>query len=85
VRLLDGREVWHIARSVAKWTWRNTTAKGFSDWQAKAGKKAGIQSGKVRREASEDKQLRHLAKKTSQPRKQKLSSAVAAHTGPVDN
>lgn len=30
-------------------------------------------------------QLRHLAKKACQPRKRKLSSAVAAHTGPVDN
>jgi hypothetical protein len=23
VRLLDGREVWHIAKSVAKWTWQH--------------------------------------------------------------
>lgn len=52
---LDGREVWHLARSVAKWTWRNTTAEGFSAWQAAQGRKAGIASGKVRRSASEDK------------------------------
>ncbi len=52
---LHGREVWHLARSVAKWTWRNTTAEGFSAWQAAQGRKAGIASGKVRRQASEDK------------------------------
>lgn len=49
---LDGREVWHLARSVAKWTWRNTTAEGFSAWQAAQGRKAGIASGKVRRAGS---------------------------------
>ncbi|NML19175.1 replication initiation protein [Azohydromonas caseinilytica] len=54
---LGGREVWHIARSVAKWTWKHTTAEGFSSWQARAGQKAGIASGKVRRQASEDKRV----------------------------
>ena len=38
---LHGREVWHIARSVAKWTWRNTTPEGFSAWQSAQGKKGG--------------------------------------------
>jgi len=52
---LGGREVWHIARSVAKWTWRNTTAEGFSAWQTKTGAKGGVASGKVRAAASEDK------------------------------
>jgi hypothetical protein len=55
VRLLNGREVWHIARSVAKWTWRNLSAKGFSAWQARAGSKGGTRSGETRRQASEDK------------------------------
>lgn len=41
VRLLDGREVWHIARSVAKWTWANTTPEGFSAWQSAQGAKGG--------------------------------------------
>lgn len=52
---LHGREVWHVARSVAKWTWRHTTAEGFSAWQAAQGRKAGIASGKARRAANEDK------------------------------
>jgi hypothetical protein len=49
---LGGREVWHIARSVAKWTWRNTTAEGFSAWQAAQGRKGGKASGIVRRAGS---------------------------------
>lgn len=52
---LHGKEVWHIARSVAKWTWRNFSADGFSQWQAQAGKKGGVASGKARAAASEDK------------------------------
>ena len=64
---IEGREVWHIAKSVAKWTWRNLSAEGFSQWQAAQGKKGGKRnsveaqaakgraSGKARLSASEDK------------------------------
>ena len=52
---LGGKEVWHLARSVAKWTWQHTTQAGFSDWQAAQGRKGGLVSGKVRALASEDK------------------------------
>lgn len=31
---LDPRECWWIAKSVARWTWRNFTPSGFSRWQA---------------------------------------------------
>lgn len=51
IHTLDGKEVWHIAKSVAKWTWRNTTPQGFSEWQSQA----AIKSAKVRAAASEDK------------------------------
>lgn len=49
---LDGREVWHVARSVAKWTWKHTTPKGFSDWQSAQGRKGGKSSGATRRPGS---------------------------------
>lgn len=55
LRPLDGREVWHIARSVAKWTWRTFSAEGFSQWQAAQGRKGGHASGQARKAASEDK------------------------------
>ena len=54
---LGGKEVWHLARSVARWTWKHTTEQGFSDWQAAQGRKGGIESGKVRASASEDKRV----------------------------
>lgn len=46
---LGGKEIWHLARSVAKWTWQHTTQTGFSDWQAAQGRKGGKASGAVRR------------------------------------
>ncbi len=53
--LLDVREVWHVARSVAKWTFRRTTAKGYSNWRSAQGRRGAAKSAKVRRLASEDK------------------------------
>lgn len=56
---LDGKEVWHIAKSVAKWTWNKfdiaaSDAK-FSQLQAYRGKQGGIASGISRSAANEDK------------------------------
>jgi hypothetical protein len=48
---LDPREVWWIAKSVAKWTWRRFSDEGFRKWQAEQGRKGGIAKGK----ANEDK------------------------------
>jgi hypothetical protein len=48
---MDPRECWWIARSVAKWTWRNFSHAGFSAWQAAQGRKGGLAKGK----ANEDK------------------------------
>lgn len=52
---LDGREVWHVAKSVATWTYRHfdveASDKRFSGLQAHRGRK----SGEARLAASEDK------------------------------
>jgi hypothetical protein len=53
---LDGREVWHIAKSIAKWTWKNTTAQGFSEWQSVQGAKGGKKGMLQRWGDNEDKQ-----------------------------
>jgi len=54
---MDGREVWHIAKSVAKWTWRSFDLEAsdarFSALQAYRGSRGGIAKGK----ASEDKRV----------------------------
>lgn len=53
---LQGNEVWHIAKSVSKWTWRQfdiaASDKRFSELQAHRGRMGGIAKGR----ANEDKQ-----------------------------
>jgi hypothetical protein len=54
---LDGREVWWVARSVAKWVWqRDAQAElEFLARQATKGRKGGVVSGLSRAARSEDK------------------------------
>lgn len=58
---LDGREVWHISRSTARWTFRTfdmeSSDKNFSELQAWRGKKGGIRSGEARLLGNEDKRV----------------------------
>lgn len=48
---MDGREVWHIAKSVAKWTWRSFDLEAsdakFSALQAHRGRLGGVAKGKA--------------------------------------
>jgi DNA-binding transcriptional regulator YiaG len=44
---LDMREVTQVAKSVAKYTHRNFSAQGFSEWQAVQGAKGGKAKGKA--------------------------------------
>jgi hypothetical protein len=81
---LGGKEVWHIARSVAKYTWHNTTAEGFSEWQAQAGAKGGRASGKVRRAGSVTEAAPWAAEGISRAtwyRRQKSGLIVPSHVG----
>jgi hypothetical protein len=54
---LLSQECWHVAKSVAKWTWSKDAAAraAFVERQRAKGKKGGVVSGKVRLAASEDK------------------------------
>jgi len=45
---LEANEVKHISNSIARWTWANTTAKGFSEVQSHRGAKGGKKSGVTR-------------------------------------
>jgi hypothetical protein len=53
---LDGKEVWHICKSVAKWTWRRFDIEAsdarFKALQAHRGRQGGVASGAARREGS---------------------------------
>ncbi len=42
---LDAQEVAHLARSVARWTWRNFTPERFTQLQTERGRKGGIKGG----------------------------------------
>lgn len=45
---LDSSEVIHLARSIARWTWRNFTPEGFTEVQKERGRKGGVASGAKR-------------------------------------
>ena len=49
---LDASEVRTIAKSAGKWTWHRFSQHGFSESQARRGRKGGIKSGQSRRTAS---------------------------------
>lgn len=48
---LDGREVWHIAKSVSKWVWHKFDLEAsdarFSELQAHRGRKGGVKGGPI--------------------------------------
>jgi hypothetical protein len=56
---LPQSECLHLAKSVAKWTWKQDVgvATRFTARQAARGKKGGVASGRARAAASEDKQV----------------------------
>ena len=80
---LHGREVWHLARSVAKWTWRNTTAEGFSAWQAAQGRKAGIASGEARRQANAEKRAQALRMASERHSSREIAAALGVDQSTV--
>ena len=51
---LDAREAYHVAKSVAKWVWKNDAdaLKKFVAKQAFKGKRGGLKSGETRRQGS---------------------------------
>ena len=88
---MDRREVWHISKSVAKWTWRRfdiaasdarhaaRIAKTHTpEIQALRGKKGGVASGIARLAASEDKRVSARLMRNS---KGMTQAAIAAELG----
>jgi hypothetical protein len=47
---LDQQEVGHIAKSIARYTFKNFSPAGFSAWQAAQGRKGGLAKGKALRD-----------------------------------
>lgn len=54
---LPTKEVWGVAKSVARWTHTKITAAGFSEWQSKNGKRSGsarLKKSESKREEAAD-------------------------------
>jgi hypothetical protein len=77
---LDGREVWHICKSVAKWTWRrfdiDASDARFSALQAHRGRQGGVASGLSRAAASEDKRASARLMRASGMTQQAIADAL---------
>lgn len=82
---LGGREVWHIARSVAKWTWKHTTAEGFSAWQSAQGQKGGKASGEARRQAGEEKRATARLMRAKGMTQAAIARELGVHVNSVAN
>ncbi len=56
---LDGKEIWHIVKSIGRWTWRHfdiaASDERFSALQAHRGRQGGIKGGAVRSASYEEK------------------------------
>ncbi len=78
---LDLREVWHIAKSVAKWTWRNFSEAGFSAWQAQRGRKGGLAKGM----ANEDRRASARLMAAKGMTQAAIAEALGVHVNTVAN
>lgn len=84
---MDGREVWHIAKSVSKWTWRQFDIEAsdarFSELQAFRGQRGGIASGAARLAASEDKRSSARLMAASGMSKRAIAEELGVHRNSV--
>ena len=84
---MDGREVWHIAKSVSKWTWRqfdiDASDARFSALQAHRGRKGGVASGLSRAAANEDKRASARLMKQAGYSVRAIAEALSVSVGSV--
>lgn len=78
---LDGREVWHIVKSVSKWMWRRfdlaASDARFSKLQAWRGRNGGVASGISRAAANADKRASARLMKASGKSVRAIAAALA--------
>lgn len=83
LRPMDGREVWHISKSVAKWTWRRfdlaASDARFSSRQAARGRAGGIAKGV----AYEDKRASALLMRATGHSIRQIATALGVSVGAV--
>jgi hypothetical protein len=82
---LDPREVGHIAKSVAKWTWREHTQQGFSAWQSSVGRRGGVASGKARRAKNEARRTEALEMLAGGVTQASVARTLGVHANTIAN
>lgn len=86
---LDGREVWHIAKSVSKWTWRRfdieASDQRFSKLQAHRGHLGGLASGISRATANEDKLVSARLMRAKGMTQQAIAENLGVHVNTIAN
>ena len=86
---LDGREVWHIAKSVSKWVWHKFDLEAsdarFSALQAQRGRNGGIESGRARLAASEDKRASAVLMRSRGMTQRAIADELGVHVNTVAN
>lgn len=82
---LQGNEVWHIAKSVSKWTWNRfdleACDKRFSELQAHRGRMGGIAKGL----ANEDKQASARLMRAAGKTQKAIAEELGVHVNSVAN
>lgn len=79
--VLSDNEVKTIARSVARYTFRNFTSSGFSAWQAAQGRKGGIAKGA----AYGEKRIQALALLASGVSQKETAESLGVHRNTIKN
>ncbi len=86
---MDPKEVWHIAKSVARWTWRRfdlaASDARFSSLQATRGRAGGIASGEARAAASEDRRASARLMRARGMTQAAIAAALGVHVNSVAN
>jgi hypothetical protein len=86
---MDGREVWHIAKSVSKWVWQRfdlaDSDSRFAAKQAHRGRRGGVASGVSRATASEDKRASARLMRAAGMTQQAIANELDVHVNTVAN
>lgn len=86
---MDGREVWHIAKSVSKWTWRSfdiaASDARFSKLQAHRGQQGGLKGGATRSASYEQQRADARLMRATGMKLAAIAEELGVHVNSVSN
>lgn len=80
---LHAIEVRHVAKSVARWTWKHTTKASYERWRTEQGRKGATASAAARRAASEPKKARALELQASGSSQRAIAAELGVNQSTV--